>query len=151
MWRNALVVAALLACGLTVGCAEFTPPDGYVKLKDSPGYDVKAVSARGNVIALTSRPNEDRTANLDFWAAAVEYQKVDLDGMKLADREAIRSAGGLDGVLFRFETGEGRAKLAYLVALYVTPTQIHTMEATGPAEALLPDLEKLKKSMQSLR
>jgi hypothetical protein len=149
--RVRLVCLSLLAIPLVAGCSVFEPPEGYVKVKDQHLYDTKAVSARGNVIALKSRPNEDRSADLKYWTQAVEYQKVDLDGMRLIDREAIKSAGGTDGTLFHFESGEGQAKIAYLVALYVTPTQIHTIEATGPAAALAPDMEKLRKSMLSLR
>ena len=143
-----LLAATLIALGS--GCSAFDPPEGYVKLKDSQPYDEKAVSARGNVIALRTRANENRSADLAFWSQAVEYQKVDLDGMKLVKREPIKSAGGADGTLFHFESGEGQAKIAYLVALYVTPMRISTIEATGPAEPIAGDLEKLRKSMLSL-
>lgn len=143
-----LLMAGMLSMS---GCSAIDPPAGYVKVKDQSLYDVKAVSARGNVIALKSRPNEDRSADLAFWTQAVEYQKVDLDGMKLIDRESIKSTSGMDGTLFHFESGEGQAKITYLVALYVTPTRIHTVEATGPTPALTADLDKLRKSMLSAR
>ncbi len=133
------------------GCAAIDPPDGYVKDSQQSRYDSKYWSPRGNVIAHASRPNEDRKATLQFWSDAVEYQKVDIDGMKLAKRESITSAGGTDGVLFLFEEGEGQSKTAYLLALYVTPARIHTIEATGPADALAPDMDKLVVSMKSLR
>ena len=133
------------------GCSAIDPPDGYVKVRDQQMYDLKAVSAHGNVIALKSRPNEDRSAGLEFWSQAVEYQKVDLDGMKLAGKEPIKSKSGLDGVLLNFEAGEGQAKTTYLVGLYVTPMRIYTVEATGPTKAITEDLEKLRVSMRSLR
>ncbi len=142
-----VLVAALAAAG----CAAIEPPEGYVKVKKDKLYDFKAVSARGNVIALKSRSNEDRSADLKFWSDAVEYQKVDIDGMKLVNRESIKSASGLEGVLFHFDSGEGQAKTSYLVALYVTPARIHTVEATGSAKALAEDMDKVRKSMLSLR
>ena len=135
------------------GCAvpHIDLPAGYVKLRDPGSYDLKAVSARGNVFALTARPNEDESADLAFWSQAVEHQKVDLDGMRLAGRDAIKSAGGLDGVLFNFETGEGAGKVTYLVALYITPQRIYTIEAGGAAALVAEDLEKLRKAVLSMR
>ncbi len=136
---------------VAAGCAMIEPPAGYVAVKEHSGYDFKAVSSVGNVIALTARPNEDRSADLKFWSEAVIHQKVGIDGMKLAAKDAIKSKSGLDGALFNFESGEGQAKISYLVALYVTPVRIYTIEATGPAKALAEDMDKLKASMQSLR
>lgn len=143
-----LPVAA--AC-LMQGCARIDPPIGYIEVKDQQRYDFKAVSPRNNVIALKSRPNESRDADLDFWAKAVEYQKVEIDGMKLAGRERIKSGHGLDGVLFDFESGEGQTKITYLVALYVTPTRIVTVEATGPTESIANDIDGLRNSILSVR
>jgi len=137
---------------LLAGCvARMDLPPGYVKLRDSGPYDLKAVSARGNVIALTARPNEDKSADLAFWSQAVEHQKVDLDGMRLAGREDIKSAGGLDGVLFNFETGEGEGGVTYLVALYVTPPKIYTIEAGGAADAIAEDMGKLRAAILSMQ
>ena len=134
-----------------LGCTTIDVPDGYVKVRKQHRYDLKAVSARGNVIALKSRANEDRSADLAFWSEAVEHQKVDIDGMKLAKRETISSKKGLDGTLFQFEAGEGQTKTIYLVALYVTPLKIYTVEATGPAKALTEDMNVLRKAILSLR
>jgi hypothetical protein len=146
--RCLLLPALMLAAS---GCSAIDPPDGYVKVKEQEFYDLKAVSAHGNVIALKTRANEDKSANLEFWSQAVEYQKVDIDGMKLAKKESIKSKSGLDGVLFDFEAGEGQAKISYLVALYVTPMKIYTVEATGPTKAITEEREKLRTSMLSLR
>jgi hypothetical protein len=143
----------MLVLLIVVGCAvpRINVPPGYVKLRDPGPYDLKAVSARGNVIALTAHPNEDKSADLAFWSQAVEHQKVDLDGMRLAGREDIKSAGGLEGVLFNFETGEGEGKVTYLVALFVTPQKIHTIEAGGAAAAIAGDIDKLRTAMLSVR
>ncbi len=71
--------------------------------------------------------------------------------MRLANRESIKSKRGLNGVLLSLETGTGQAKLSYLVALYVTPWRIHTIEATGPANLLDADRQKLRTAILSLR
>lgn len=140
-----------LSAAFILGCAPIEAPDGYIKDSSSHAYDFKAVSARGNVIACNVRSNEDKSADLKFWSDAVEYQKVDIDGMRLAARDKITSNSGTDGVLFNFESGEGQGKTTYLVALYVTPMRIYTIEATGPAESIAKDMDKLKASMQSIR
>ncbi len=150
-WRlsSALTVLAL---GALSGCrATLDVPPGYVRLREPAFYDLKAVSARGCVIALKVRPNEDATADLTFWSQAVEHQKVDLDGLRLAGRESIKSDKGLDGVLFNFELGEGQGKVTYLTALYVTPQRISTVEVGGPADMVTQDLEKLRKAILSVR
>ncbi|HUN80119.1 MAG TPA: hypothetical protein VMV81_01280 [Phycisphaerae bacterium] len=138
---------ALLFLG---GCGSMTPPAGYIKVKSGEGYDAKYVSAHGNVVALTIRSNEDRAADLKFWTQAVEYQKVDLDGMKLAERSDMTSNSGLAGTLFSFRTGEGRGEITYLVGLYVTPMRIYTVEATGPSESFDADIPRIKESMRSI-
>ena len=146
-------LAGVFALMNLVGCVapHITAPAGYVPLRHPGAYDFRAVSAHGNVVALRTRPNEDKAADLEFWADALEYQKVDLDGMKLVEREPLKSDNGRDGMLFHFELGEGQGRVAYLVGLYVTPERIYIVEAGGPAERVAADIEKIKKSMRSLR
>lgn len=150
MSRRLFVLVVMLSA-FFAGCAPIDPPNGYVKVSDQHGYDYKAVSARGNVIACNVRSNSDKSADLKFWTEAIEHQKVDIDGMKLAGRDSLKSQSGLEGVLFRFESGEGQGKTAYLLALYVTSWKIYTIEATGPAESIAKDLDKLRASMQTIR
>ena len=151
-FRTGYAASALaVVFGLSSGCATIDPPEGYITVNKAHGYDLKAVSARGNVIALSSRANEDSHAGLEFWAEAVAYQKVDVDGMQLASSEPIKGKIGQEGVLFNFESGEGQAKTTYLVALYVTPSRIYTIEATGPTSELAKDMDKLRKAMTSFR
>jgi hypothetical protein len=151
MTRTRVGCVAWLLCTLGGCTAGLDVPPGYVKLHEPGPYDLKAVSARGAVIALKSRPNEDASADLAFWSQAVEHQKADLDGLCLAGRESVKSESGLDGVLFNFELGEGQGKVAYLIALYVTPRRIYTVEAGGPADLVAQDREKLRKALLSVR
>ena len=134
------------------GCAPaLDVPPGYIQLRNPGYYDLKAASARGCVIALKARPNEDAAADLAFWSQAVEHQKVDLDGFRLAVRESIKSNQGLDGVLFNFELGEGQGQVMYLVGLYVTPQRIFTVEVGGATDALTGDMENMRKAILSVR
>jgi hypothetical protein len=148
-----VTMLGLLSILVTLGaCAPaLQVPPGYAKVQRSAPYDLKAVSAKGAVIALRGRANEDKTADLAFWSQAVERQKVDLDGLRLAGRDAIKSRAGLDGILFNFELGEGPGKVTYLVALFVTPARIYTVEAGGPTDAVAPDMDKLRTAITSLR
>jgi hypothetical protein len=144
-----LMITAVAVSG---GCAAgLDVPPGYVRVRDPSPYELKAVSARGAVVALSSRANEDKSADLTFWSQAVEHQKVDLDGMRLAGRESIQSKRGRDGVLFNFESGEGQGKVTYLVGLFVTPQRIYTVEAGGPADIVAQDMDKLRAAVQSVR
>lgn len=146
------VVAALTSLMLASGCANhhaLTTPEGYVSLKNPGAFDYRATSAHGTALALSSHPNEDRNGGLKFWSDAVEYQKVTLDGMKLAARDSLKSSDGVEGTLFDFRSGEGDGQLAYLIGLYVTAEKVHVIEAAGPASAVEADHEKLRTAMAS--
>lgn len=145
----ALVAGSAL---LLFGCASpFTPPAGYVRVRDPRPYEAKAVSATGRVIALRSHANEDRSADLRYWSDAVEHQKTVVDGMRLVERSALRSDNGRDGTLFVFENGEGDGRVAYWVALFVTPDRIRTVECVGPSEGLQTERETLLKTIRAVR
>ncbi|MCC7290750.1 MAG: hypothetical protein IT449_01665 [Phycisphaerales bacterium] len=145
-------VTTALICALAPGCVsqQFTLPKGFVRVQDYV-YEVKGVSAKGHAIGLRIHENTDPPGDLDFWTQAVEHQKVDIDGMKLAAREAIRSDAGLDGTLFQFELGEGPGKTGYWVALWVSGRRILTVEAALPAEIAAEEAEAIRKSMRSVR
>lgn len=148
MQRFLIVVVLIL--GWSAGCQPMDAPEGYIRDTTEHPYDFKAVSAKGNVIACNVRSNQDK-GNLKYWSEAIEHQKVDLDGMRLAGREEIRSTRGVDGVLFNFETGEGQGKISYLLAVYVTDWKIYTVEATGPAEQIKKDMDNLRAAMRTVR
>lgn len=150
--RRGLAVGLLLVFGAGVGCsARIQPPPGYVAVREPAPYDYKAVSATGNVLAVTRHANEQAGADLAFWSAAIEHQKVTLDGMKLVARDAIKSGEGREGVMFCFEEGDGAAKLTYLVAVFVSQEGVDVVEAAGPAERMAGEMDKLKGAMGTLK
>ncbi len=152
MRRRHFILIAPLICLLAPGCVSqrFTLPKGFVRVQDYV-YEVKGVSAKGHAIGLRVHDNTDPPGDLDFWTQAVEHQKVEIDGMKLAARDAIRSEAGLDGTLFQFELGEGQGRTAYWVALWVSGPRIITVEAALPAEIAADEEEAIKTSMRSVR
>jgi hypothetical protein len=138
--------------GLSAGCGDIKVPDGYVSLEYPGRYNIKAVSARGNRFAMTTWDNErGESANLAYWTAAVEYQKVEQEGYRLDGREKIKTDSGTEGVLFDLRVGSGAAEYTYLLAVFVTPTTIYTVEAGGPTAQIGPDREKLMRAIKSLR
>lgn len=152
MRRFAFAFITVMAVALS-SCAappRITPPPGYVQVHD-PGYDVKVVSAKGHALGVRHHHNPDANANLEFWSGAIEHQKVDVDGMKLASRDPIRTEAGVDGTLFRFDVGEGQSMTGYWVAVFVHERKVTTVEVAGPASALSEEAEVLKKSVQSVR
>lgn len=142
-----LTLTAVLLGGCT---AAIDLPDGYIRVDDPAPYDLLAASARGTRLALQTRHNPDRSADLTYWTQAVEYQKVTLDGLTLAGREEIAAEGGLTGTLFEFELGERTGRMTYLVAVFVTPAQIHTIEAAGPRKEIERDRAALVTAMKSI-
>lgn len=150
--RHFAFIVVLAGLAVLVGCrAMLDAPKGYVALKDPAPFDYKAVSARGHVLAASHHANENPDADLAFWAAAIEHQKVVLDGMKLAAREDLRTQNGQDGRLFTFELGEGQGKLTYLVGVFVRRDRITVVEAGGPAEHFASDLPAIRAAIQTLR
>ncbi|MBI4567960.1 MAG: hypothetical protein HY719_06125 [Planctomycetes bacterium] len=147
-----LALGAASALALASGCAmAIDAPEGYARLSDPWPYDYKAVSTRGCAIAVRQHANEDEMADLSFWSGAIEYQKVERDGMKMAARDAIKFRTGEPGTLFTFESGEGAGRMLYLVAVQVTPRRIATVEAAGPAADMENDREKLRAAVETLR
>lgn len=151
--RAGWIAAAILA-PLAAGCmpGAITAPKGYAKVPTDHEYDFKAVSARGNVFAMTIRENPGGAdADLEFWTQAIEHHKVDLDGYRLEGRSAIKTGGGMDGTLFELRTGSGLSEYTYLIAVFVTPKKIYTVEAAGPTEQIKPDLPKIRDAIATLR
>lgn len=149
------------ACGLVLlagfatlasGCRSLETPEGYVQMRSAGyRYDYRAVAASGAVLATRTVPNPTENGDLAFWSAAVEHQKVDLDGLRLHAREDLRTAGGRDGVLFEFSVGSGQGELRYLVGMYVRPDRIHLLEAGGAAAEIAKDRDKLVAAMRTYR
>ena len=148
--RTSFWIAIASICTLAGGCVSMDTPRGYAELDDSYPFDFKAVSARGNVIALSEFDNEDDSVGLPFWAEAVEYQKVELDGYKLISREELRTNADVFGTLFTFEVGEGPDAILYLIAVFVDGDDIYVVEAGGAVEAIEAEMDDIKAAMKTV-
>ncbi len=148
-----VLAAVLLACASSAGCAALIdPPPGYVPLRETGDYDFLAISARGNTLSASGRGNEGgKPADLAFWAEAFKHEKVELGRYRLQAEQEIRTEAGREGRLLDLRLGQGAAEYTWLVALFVDPSRIVTVEAGGPTAQIAPDREKLLGAMRTLR
>jgi len=151
--RRDLIAAVLLAFASLGGCVlPIDTPAGYVPLRDTGDKDFLAISARGNTLAVTEGGNEGgRPADLSFWAEAFKHEKVELGRYRLKSEQEIRTAAGREGRLLDLRLGQGAAEYTWLVALFVDPSRIVTVEACGPTSQLDPDRDKILASVRTLR
>lgn len=151
--RNPLLVAILMACALSTGCAILIDaPPGYVPLRERGDNDFLAISARGNTLAVGQRGNEGGPpADLSFWVEAFKHEKVDLGRYRLQAEEDLHTDAGCDGRLLDLRLGQGAAEYTWLVALFADPSRIVTIEAGGPTIQISPDRDKLLAAMRTLR
>jgi hypothetical protein len=147
-------ISCLLSCaalaglaGCTHGVAISTPP-GFAELGSNGSYDYRAADSRGVAIAVRREAN-DPSADLAFWAGAVDAQ-LRRDGYQAMDAADVHSADGIEGRQIRYTVArEGRAHV-FMVVVYVTDTEVVTVEAGGDAE-LVKDQEKaLSRAIGSL-
>lgn len=121
-------------------------------MREPRPFEFKAVSSRGCVITASTVLNENAKADLAFWTAALEHEKVTLNRWKLVGREAVKAADGVAGNLLRFEMPSGASETTgYVVAIFVTAERIRLVEAAGPAAWLAEDLEAIRKAVASSR
>ena len=147
------LLTGLLVALPTLGCAGWSidRPDGYAEIRDPIRVEAEFSSPTGAVLVLDVHEDESLGSDLDFWSRAVEYQKVEVDGMTLAGRESITTDAGLDGVVFDFQSGTGSRALHYLVAVFVAEDDIVTAEAAGTIAQIEADRESLLTAIRSLR
>ena len=149
--RPATLAALLLSGALSGGCALIDPPPGYVSLRDTGDKAFLAVSAKGNTLAVSDRENEGGDpADLSFWVEAFKHEKIEPGRYRLQGEEPVRTTDGRDGVLLDLRLGHGAAEYTWLVALFVDPSRIVTVEAGGPTKQIDPDRDKLVTAIRTL-
>lgn len=124
--------AALLALLLPACHASHatSAPKGFVELDESSGYDFRATSADGLVIAAREIDN-DPESGLTFWSRAVENAMRQRGGYALLETRDSAIAGGVPARQLRFGHDEGSRPHLYYVTLAVTDGAIYLLEAGG--------------------
>jgi hypothetical protein len=150
--RRSLFAAILVSLLAAPACLTIDAPAGYVPL-DNPGDKAfAAVSARGTTFAMSDRPNAGKSnGTLDFWRDALKHEKITLGRYRLSGDEPLRTDAGWDGRLLDLRLGRGAAEYTWLVALFVDPGRIVTIEAGGPSAQVSEDRDRLVAAMKSLR
>jgi hypothetical protein len=140
-----LGVLFLSACGQEPFLRETAQcPEGYVPVDTAGGeYSGRAISARGVVLAIRERRNEEK-ATLDFWVAVLRKELTQTRGYAIrSSREVPQGRGTL------FTAPHEKAS-AYYVALFVTMSRIVTVEVAGPESEVDQDLPRLEEFLSTL-
>ena len=147
-------IAAILLSGSWIGGCTTTgieTPSGYVPLQNTGDKSFLAVSARGNTLGISERVNEGgKPADLAYWTEAFKHEKVELGRYRLNSEQSIRTDQGRDGMILDLRLGQGAAEYTWLVALFVDPSRVVTVEAGGPTRQIAPDRDKLVAAIRTL-
>ncbi len=152
--RRALVaVASLVSLALLMsiaaGCGPALAPSSAFAELGGGGYDYRATTPRGVVIAARAEKNSPR-ADIDFWSRAVDV-RLERDGYAKASETPIVTDRGLPGVELHFARDqEGRA-YDYVVALFVKERRVYVVEAAGDREDFAPAGAEIERAIRSLR
>lgn len=143
-----LVLAAALAA-LSVGCthgpALATPP-GFVRLQD-PGYDYRATTAEGVVIAVRELDNEPR-GDLAFWSGALQARLS--RSYTASSVQAVESAAGWPGRQLRFTATRGGRPHGYWATVFVHEDKVYLVEAGGDQAWFAEREEEVMEAILSL-
>ncbi len=144
----------LLGTMMLAGCSpagRMDLPKDFVHVEESQRapYDVRGISADGVVVGLRTKENLKK-GTLVFWREAIGNELIGR-GYQLAEEEEITSESGRKGTLMTFTTRSRGANFRYLLALYVTNSQVLLAEAGGKEDGVAPRLGAIVKSLKSVR
>jgi len=105
--------------------------DDFVVLDEHSGYDYRATTPEGLVIAVRDIDNERSHGELPFWTKAIEDELRLDQGYALLDTKSITTRQGHTGTQLRFGLDrEGEAHI-YIVSIFVTKKRVFLIEAGG--------------------
>ncbi len=149
-----MAIASTVAI-LAGGCmprGRLAMPEHFVELDEQRrgDYEVRGMSADGVVIGLRRHANL-KNGSLPFWQDALRNELVGRGYQPTGEMEEITSNGGTTGKLMTFKTTSRGTEFLYVLAMYVQPAQVTTVEAGGKADVVRKHLDALKESMRSVR
>lgn len=119
---------SLTACGARF---KMWAADDFVVLDEHSGYDYRATTPEGLVIAVRDIDNERSHGELPFWTKAIEDELRLDQGYALLDTKSITTRQGHTGTQLRFGLDrEGEAHI-YIVSIFVTKKRVFLIEAGG--------------------
>lgn len=135
---------AMLSGGCGSGATIQEPADFVVLEDDQGGYEQRATSAHGVVLAVRDLDNEVE-GNLRFWVDAIKNRLRTRGGYALLEESEVRSASGHTGHQMRYGRDESGASYHYWVTVFVTADRIVLVEAGGKRdifEEAQPEVEQ---------
>lgn len=149
--RYAIVFALSTVAAALGGCHGMDVPADFVAMDRTAleGYEARAVSADGVVIALRTE-NNAKNGTLDFWASAVRNELVSARGYALAKEEPIDGAAGA-GKCMIFTASRSGAEFTYIIAIFLRYDTILIAEAGGKTDAVTPKMGTILTALRSVR
>lgn len=142
------MVAPLVACGRPFKVA--TAP-GFVELdgQSSDGYQYRATSPEGVVVAVRVMESEDR-ADLGFWTKSIVLQMRDVSGYALVRTTDIAARDGTPGKRIELAHDEDGKPYIYWISVYVAQGKLFLAEAGAPKDLFERSQASVEWSMKSL-
>jgi hypothetical protein len=150
------VLSIALASAACTG-PELAPPPAFAAVGGGAGYDYRAATPQGIVVAVRHEKN-DPQADVGFWANAVDL-RLKRDGYTPSGESKVKTDRGLEGVELSYaRTDQGRT-YRYVVALFVKERRemlvfkkhdLFVVEAGGDAEDFDPARADVERAIRSL-
>lgn len=130
----AVILLTASGCGSSF---EHRTPSGFVELEDQEdlGYDYRATSADGTVLAVRAMDNEPR-GELGFWADAIRNRMRRQAGYAHLETRDVKTRSGLAGKQLRFGHDRSQKPHLYYITVFVTADRLFVLEAGGTAEQM---------------
>lgn len=137
MKKILITIAALASLGACGASFQHPTPSGFVELEDQDdqGYDYRAVSADGTVLAVRALDHEPK-GEMSFWTEAIANHMRRRAGYALLSTKEVTTRSGLKGKQLRFGHDRGKTPHLYYVTVFVTEDKIFVLEAGGTKEQL---------------
>ncbi|MCC7063548.1 MAG: hypothetical protein IT456_12140 [Planctomycetes bacterium] len=134
---------------LFAACAtQMDLPKDFLQLSESEQF--RAVT--GDDARVWIREFEDENAaSREFWAQAVEYDFVQQRGYELIAKGEVKNRSGVAGDWFECATNVGGARYGYLVAIWVSGTNIKVVEFTARDEVWKARVESVRAALRTVR
>jgi hypothetical protein len=145
-----LVVAFAFAASACGQPFDVKTAPGFVPLENQSGYDYRATTPEGVVLAVRVVDDEDR-GDLAFWTQAVTLQLRDVSGYALLDVTDVASRDGTRGKLLKFGHDEANKPFTYWISIFPAQGRLFLVEAGGAKDAFeraQPSVEWMLKTVR---
>lgn len=149
MKKHILTLALLLTgCG---AASHITPPPNFLASDDDQeGYEQRATSAEGVVIATREIDNEHE-GTLAFWVQAIKQRMQQTRGYALTGESDVRIASGQTGKQLRFGHDETGGPYVYWLNVFVENDHVFIVEAGGKQDLFTAAQSQVEHAISTYR